>query len=81
LAIRSAWKARLSQSKHLTVAQAPQQQQQQSYQQSAMRPPPVPVAKAHPQISSPSVEFRYGPLASSPWSKVSGPSVFAGMKR
>jgi mRNA guanylyltransferase len=75
LAIRSAWKAR--QPVQPNVSQAPQQQQQQS----SMRPPPVPVANPHTLLSGPSVEFRYGPLAPSPWSKVSGPSVYAGMKR
>lgn len=75
LAIRSAWKAR--QPVQPNVSQVPQQQQQQS----SVRPPPVPVAKPHTLLSAPSVEFRYGPLAPSPWSKVSGPSVYAGMKR
>ncbi|KDR73643.1 hypothetical protein GALMADRAFT_72172 [Galerina marginata CBS 339.88] len=75
-AIRTAWKGRLGQPQ-----QAPQQQHPpQSYQQhSTMRPPPLPAVKALPP--PPHVEFRYGPLASSPWSKVSGPAVVAGMKR
>ncbi|KIM48731.1 hypothetical protein M413DRAFT_15060 [Hebeloma cylindrosporum] len=80
LAIRSAWKARLSQQKPTNVPQAPQQQQHQSYPQPSMRPPPMPVVTSHPPLSPPA-DFRYGPLASSPWSKVSGPSVYAGMKR
>ncbi|KAF9477572.1 mRNA guanylyltransferase [Pholiota conissans] len=66
-AIRTAWKARL--------AHPPPQQN--------MRPPqmPLPASSSKMYIPAPRIEFKYGPLASSPWSKVSGPSVIAGMKR
>jgi mRNA guanylyltransferase len=81
-AIRSAWKARLARPQQPNAAQAPQNQQQQRYPQTLTRPPPLPPVIPHPPITAaPAAEFRYGPLASSPWSKVSGPSVFAGMKR
>jgi len=65
--IRSAWKARLGQPQQSTVGQ----------------PPPglsVPNGRVvqHPL---PTVQLRYGPIAVSRWSKVSGPAVFAGMKR
>ncbi|PPQ87979.1 hypothetical protein CVT25_001058 [Psilocybe cyanescens] len=74
-AIRVAWKARLGQ---------PQQQQSlpqalQHPQQHQMRPPPLPASMG--LISAPRADFRYGPLASSRWSKVAGPSVVLGMKR
>ncbi|KAF8912102.1 mRNA capping enzyme [Gymnopilus junonius] len=73
--IRTAWKIRLG--------QPPTQPQQPptAHQQHAMRPPPLPASTKMHTAPPPKAEFRYGPLASSPWSKVSGPSVFAGMKR
>ncbi|KAF8969639.1 mRNA capping enzyme, catalytic domain-containing protein [Flammula alnicola] len=82
-AIRSAWKARLGQPQPPFAAQAPpQHHQQQSYPHAhaGIRPPPLP-STAQSMAQIPSIEFRYGPLASSPWSKVSGPSIVAGMKR
>ncbi|KAF8077651.1 mRNA capping enzyme [Lyophyllum atratum] len=79
-AIRNAWKSRLGQ----PSGSQPQLQQQSQSQphpppQSQMRPPapPVPRMPTRPLKA----EIRYGPLASSPWSKVAGPEVMAGMKR
>ncbi|KAJ3509294.1 hypothetical protein NLJ89_g5292 [Agrocybe chaxingu] len=75
--IRAAWKARHGQPQ-TSLGQPPP-----LYQSAAMRPPPLPSAKGGPQSSFPShsAEYRYGPLAQSPWSRVSGPAVIAGMKR
>jgi mRNA guanylyltransferase len=74
-AIRHAWKLRQS--------QAPPYPQEVPGRQ-AGPPPQAP----HPQPSNqvnqsppPPIQFNYGPLAPSPWSKVSGPSVIAGVKR
>lgn len=55
-------------------------------------PPPLPPAHAphqHPPApvqqqrrpSGPGAEARYGPIASSPWSKVAGPATVYGMNR
>ncbi|KAF8236253.1 mRNA capping enzyme [Tricholoma matsutake] len=63
--IRNAWKARLNQPQH-----------QPPYPPAASRAPPP-----APKPPVPHVEYRYGPLAPSPWSKVGGPPVVAGMKR
>lgn len=65
--IRSTWKARLGQSQQSTVAQ-PLSGQVAPNGHVAEHPPPT-------------VQFRYGPIAVSRWSKVSGPAAFAGMKR
>lgn len=67
-AIRNAWKARHGQ---------PQQASAAPSQPPPMRPPP-PALKPQRAIAA---EYRYGPLASSPWSKVGGPALVAGMKR
>ncbi|TFK42290.1 mRNA capping enzyme [Crucibulum laeve] len=64
-AIRNSWKARHGQ---------PAQSQSQSQ---PVRHAPSPALKTKP----PQAEYRYGPLAQSPWSKVAGPAIFAGMKR
>jgi len=69
--IRNAWKARLHQ------PQRPHTQQTQ--QPSTATRPPLPATK--PSQPPPHTEYRYGPLAPSPWSKVGGPLVVAGMKR
>ncbi|KAL1693326.1 mRNA capping enzyme, catalytic domain-containing protein [Schizophyllum commune] len=45
------------------------------------RPKPAVARPAAPRPAAPSAVIRYGPLASSPWSKVGGPAVIAGMKR
>ena len=53
------------------------------------RPPqPTPAPAPYPGppqggvvYAGPPVETRFGPLANSPWSKVSGPTVVAGMQR
>ncbi|KAM6500286.1 mRNA capping enzyme [Amanita muscaria] len=78
-AIRNAWKAR----------QGQQPQAQQAPTRPHAPPPPIPPQippSAQPmrraqQGSYPPVDYHYGPLASSPWSKVSGPAVIAGVKR
>ncbi|CAA7270917.1 unnamed protein product [Cyclocybe aegerita] len=77
-AIRSAWKARHGQPQTSHGRPPPP-----PHQSTIMRPPPLPSAKGQPPSSypSPSAEYRYGPLAQSPWSRVSGPPVVAGMKR
>ncbi|TFY57978.1 hypothetical protein EVJ58_g6686 [Rhodofomes roseus] len=50
-----------------------------AWKSSAHPPPP---ANGHaPPANSPQAEPRYGPLAQSPWSKVSGPDMIAGMYR
>ncbi|PFH51739.1 hypothetical protein AMATHDRAFT_74773 [Amanita thiersii Skay4041] len=71
--IRNAWKLRLAQS------------QVQGGGQMAHTPqtPQAPTQPMKPWMSRgpPSIEYHYGPLAPSPWSKVSGPAVIAGMKR
>ncbi|KAF5330294.1 hypothetical protein D9619_005339 [Psilocybe cf. subviscida] len=77
-AIRTAWKARTP-----PPPQQYQQQQQKPNPAQSMRPPPLP-PQMHPpshQASNVKIEFRYGPLATSRWSKVSGPTVVSGMKR
>ncbi|PPQ75432.1 hypothetical protein CVT26_015354 [Gymnopilus dilepis] len=71
-AIRAAWKLRMGQPQ---TQQAPQAQQQHPSRQ------PLPAPARMQAVPSPKIEFRYGPLAPSPWSKVSGPTVIAGMKR
>ncbi|EKM55158.1 uncharacterized protein PHACADRAFT_120236 [Phanerochaete carnosa HHB-10118-sp] len=81
-AIRSSWKTRQMQlagqrppppataaTPSLKPAQQPQQQPVQS---------PAPPAR---QASVPDAKPRFGPIASSPWSKVSGPAMVHGMYR
>ncbi|KAH9484372.1 mRNA-capping enzyme subunit alpha [Psilocybe cubensis] len=72
-AIRAAWKARLGQ------PQQPQPQAHQYPHTNQMRPPPVPASIT--LGTTPRLEFRYGPLAQSRWSKVAGPPIVLGMKR
>ncbi|KAK0463931.1 mRNA capping enzyme, catalytic domain-containing protein [Desarmillaria tabescens] len=50
-------------------------------QPAANRPAAVQPPKPVPRPPPLEVERRYGPIASSPWSKVSGPETIAGMKR
>ncbi|OCH93401.1 mRNA capping enzyme [Obba rivulosa] len=72
-AIRNAWKARQSQP---PASQPPPGQPPQ--------PQPLPAKPLHPlasQTPPPKAEARYGPLAASPWSKVTGPEIIAGMHR
>ncbi|KAK2466698.1 hypothetical protein APHAL10511_000956 [Amanita phalloides] len=76
-AIRNAWKTRHGQS------QAPSQQVPSGQ---TVQPPPAPqqpqlVKQRTNVVPPPPIEFRFGPLATSPWSKVSGPPVIAGIKR
>ncbi|KAH9952110.1 mRNA capping enzyme [Amylocystis lapponica] len=91
-AIRAAWKARHGQAAAAPAppppAQAPPPQHhapppkpqppppQQPPQQLHAPPPPLNIAYAGPPA-----EAHYGPLASSSWSKVSGPATVAGMYR
>ncbi|KAG5735708.1 mRNA-capping enzyme subunit alpha [Termitomyces sp. T112] len=72
MAIRNAWKQRLSAASH--------SQSQHPPPQTHMRPPPPPIPK-HAPAPPLHVVARYGPIASSRWSKVSGPEVYLGMKR
>ncbi|KAI0306613.1 mRNA capping enzyme [Multifurca ochricompacta] len=76
-AIKNAWKTRHGQ---------PMQQQPPAHRSNA--PPPPPFSPAYNDQSRhlheedpPPLQLRYGPLSSSPWSKVSGPTVLAGMSR
>ena len=64
-AIRNAWKAR--------QAQHQQPQPPSSVSAHTSRLPPLP--------RPPHAEIKYGALAPSPWSKVGGPPIVAGMKR
>ncbi|KAF8635501.1 hypothetical protein AX17_003891 [Amanita inopinata Kibby_2008] len=68
-AIRNAWKSRLGQTQLQPPGVPPPPSQAQSMK---TRVNPAP---------SRDVEYHYGPLAPSPWSKVSGPAVIAGLKR
>ncbi|KAI0062306.1 mRNA capping enzyme [Artomyces pyxidatus] len=77
LAIKNAWKARHGQPS----------QPQLPPQPTAPPPPyshnPNPYVQAPPPkaMGPPPLQLRYGPLAPSPWSKVAGPTVVAGMNR
>ncbi|KZT26376.1 mRNA capping enzyme [Neolentinus lepideus HHB14362 ss-1] len=71
-AIRNAWKARLGQP--ATGLPPPPQQAPPSH------PPQAPPA-FRPPAPPPKVEFRYGSLGPSRWSKVAGPTTIAGMNR
>lgn len=75
-AIRTAWKARLGQPQPPPVQAHPQTPHFQG-----MRPLPLPPINTNKVRSIPHAEFRYGPFAPSPWSKVGGPLVVSGMKR
>lgn len=68
-AIRNAWKAR----------HAPSQQPPQRASDTAMRALSNGPSAGH--LPPPNVRLRYGPLAASRWSRVSGPEMFAGMCR
>lgn len=73
--IRNAWKARLG------------QQPSQSGPPPSLPHPHPSLPPSHVQPSQkysqwgPPVPFKYGPIAQSPWSKVAGPTVIAGLKR
>ncbi|KAI3599973.1 mrna guanylyltransferase [Moniliophthora roreri] len=66
-AIRVAWKTRQGQ---------PVTQEPQNTTRSVPNPPPK-----RPFYSIPHAEIRFGPIQSSPWSKVSGPEIVAGFQR
>lgn len=68
-AIRNAWKARAR----------PQQPSQRGPDTAARAASNGPSSLGH--APPPNVLLRYGPLATSRWSRVSGPSMFAGMHR
>ncbi|KAI0054024.1 mRNA capping enzyme [Auriscalpium vulgare] len=81
-AIKNSWKAR-----HGQPAQAPPAAPTGL---AAAPPPPYsnpnpyappPAAKPLPPSAAAVVHLGYGPMAPSPWSKVSGPTIVAGMKR
>ncbi|KAF8735139.1 hypothetical protein AX14_002646 [Amanita brunnescens Koide BX004] len=77
-AIRNAWKTRMGQ------PQAPVQQQSSVGQITPALSAPQSTQLAKQRVSlgqPPPIEFHYGPLASSSWSKVSGPAVIAGIRR
>ncbi|EIM90002.1 mRNA capping enzyme [Stereum hirsutum FP-91666 SS1] len=93
-AIKNAWKARHGQpsqssqppphphSQHPPPSHHPSSHhQQQNPNPYAQGPPPPPLPSKKAPIVAPRVERNYGPLASSPWSKVSGPAVVSGFKR
>ncbi|KAL4067692.1 mRNA capping enzyme [Scleroderma citrinum] len=83
-AIRAAWKARHAQSRQQNAGARP-----------PVPPPPpppsqlsghcaqeAPTSNGHPTTHPPPpVPLRYGPIATSRWSKVSGPGQYAGMQR
>ncbi|KAF9014107.1 mRNA capping enzyme [Cyathus striatus] len=73
--IRNAWKVR-----HGQPSQPQPQQPQAQQRHQSQGPPPPPAANMRPP-PVPLAQFRYGPISTSPWSKVSGPAVIAGMKR
>ncbi|KAF7305060.1 mRNA-capping enzyme subunit alpha [Mycena kentingensis (nom. inval.)] len=75
-AIRNAWKARGGQPQQAAAPAAPQQAPRLAAAASASAS--LSIAKPHGLIP---LELRYGPLATSQWSKVSGPPIVAGMKR
>ena len=74
--IRNAWKARLGQQPSQSVP--PPSLPHPAY-------PSLPPSHVHPSQKysqwGPSIPFKYGPIAQSPWSKVAGPTVIAGLKR
>ncbi|KAI0763690.1 mRNA capping enzyme, alpha subunit [Irpex lacteus] len=82
--IRNSWKTRQSQVSSLPPppnslpSRPPPQAQSGGYGQ----PPPSSLPH-RPSVSEkiPDVKAKYGPLASSPWSKVSGPAMVSGMYR
>ncbi|KAF9246462.1 mRNA capping enzyme [Melanogaster broomeanus] len=72
--IRTAWKVRHGQLQQASgTAQLPP-----SHPPAQQAPNGHPLMHRHPP---PAVQARYGPIAGSRWSKVSGPEVFAGMNR
>lgn len=74
ISIRNAWKSRHGQPPTASGGGAPPGH--------AAAPPPQPVQHlAPPRMASVESEIRYGPIAVSKWSKVSGPEVWAGMYR
>ncbi|KAF7778533.1 hypothetical protein Agabi119p4_2878 [Agaricus bisporus var. burnettii] len=81
-AIRNAWKARQGQPP--SASQPPPSQASTSSRlisQPPLQPPPQPSGSFMPPKHMPPLDLRYGPISVSMWSKVSGPTVFAGMQR
>ncbi|KAF9532225.1 mRNA guanylyltransferase [Crepidotus variabilis] len=74
--IRQAWKARLGQPSSIPPPSSTSSFPPQSRPAPSYHPPQL----TKPHFST-QVSHRYGPIAQSPWSKVAGPSVVAGMKR
>ncbi|KAI0256658.1 mRNA capping enzyme [Lactifluus subvellereus] len=85
-AIKNAWKARHGQP---IQQQPPPPPPPLAHTSNAPPPPPPPPSfpppntqpRSLPREGSSPLPLRYGPLAPSPWSKVSGPTVVAGMFR
>jgi mRNA guanylyltransferase len=81
--IKSAWKARHGQ----PIQQQPPPLPPSHNSNGPPPPPPPPFPPPNPQPRSmprddlPPLPLRYGPLAPSPWSKVSGPATIAGVSR
>lgn len=81
-AIRSAWKTRQT---RLGAQPPPPPAKAQPYAAPHTQPhpslPPRPTSSGQRSAGAPDVKARFGPLARSPWSKVSGPPEVFGMKR
>ncbi|THH13869.1 hypothetical protein EW146_g6409 [Bondarzewia mesenterica] len=77
-AMKNAWKARHGQPIQSSLP-PPSQYPPTNYSNPNPYTQQPPSSKAPPPPSK--IEFRYGPLASSRWSKVSGPTIIAGMQR
>ncbi|EAU88637.1 mRNA guanylyltransferase [Coprinopsis cinerea okayama7 len=81
-AIRNAWKMRQGQPPGPPPQQGPPLRGPPLQQQQHHQPPPQHQQQPkRPPLVPPNVEIRYGPLAKSPWSKVAGPTMIAGMMR
>lgn len=82
-AIRNAWKTRQM---HLAGQRPPPQAsvpppKPPPPQQQQQQPRPAPAPAVVRQSSLPDAKPRFGPIATSPWSKVSGPAMVNGMYR
>ena len=75
LSIRNSWKARHGQ----PAGPPPPPQKSHTLPPPKAQPHPLPSRPPEPQ--PPRAEARYGRLAPSPWSKVTGPPMVAGMYR
>ena len=85
-AIRNSWKTRqmqVSSQPHPAASQHPAQASRASLSQPSNhnQPHPQPVRTRSSDERIPDAKAKYGPLASSPWSKVAGPLMVAGMYR